>query len=61
MEEKTMKETRLKELTSSERLIRGGAGAVSEIMAKIKSLINFLADYIPKLIEGFTAGFKKAF
>ena len=56
-----MKETRLKELTSSERLIRGGAGAVSEIMAKIKSLINFLADYIPKLIEGFTAGFKKAF
>ena len=59
MEENKLKELRLAEVTSSGLLVRGGASVASDIMSKIKSFINFLADYVPKLIEGFKAGFTK--
>lgn len=38
-------------------LIRGGSNVWSDIFGKVKSVINFLADYIPKLISGILDGF----
>ena len=43
---------------SSELVLRGGASSLlNEIFTKAKALINFIADYIPKLVKGFIEGF----
>lgn len=44
-------------LDSSELPIRGGTSTFEKIFSKIKSLINFIADYIPKFIKGLQEGF----
>ena len=31
--------------------------SLTDVFAKAKSLINFIADYIPKLVKGFLDGF----
>ena len=58
MEEKMLLETGLREMHSSELVLRGGASSLlSEIFNKAKAMINFIADYIPKLVKGFIEGF----
>lgn len=60
MEEKMMKEWGLCEMNSSELLLRGGASASSTfetIVTKVKNVINFIADYVPKLVKGFLDGY----
>lgn len=49
----------LREVTSSELMQIGGAKAsvFSQIMEKIRDFFDFLADYIPSLVQGFTDGF----
>ena len=58
MEEKLLLETGWREMDSSELILRGGASGIwADVFAKAKSLINFIADYIPKLVKGFLEGF----
>lgn len=54
-----MLERGLREMDSSELCLRGGASSslLGEIFTKAKSIINFIADYIPKLVKGFIEGF----
>lgn len=48
----------LMEMDSSELLLRGGTSAALEsAFTKAKNLINFIADYVPKILKGFVAGF----
>jgi len=48
----------LLEMDSSELMLRGGASsAIEGIVNKIRYVINFIADYIPKLVKGFVAGY----
>ncbi len=50
----------LLEMNSSELLLRGGASASSTfetIVTKVKNVINFIADYVPKLVKGFLDGY----
>jgi len=58
-EQLKMKGSGLMEISSSELInVRGGASATLEnIFTKAKYVINFIADYIPKLVQGFVAGF----
>jgi len=43
---------------SSELQTRGGASQTwMNIFEKIRNVIDFIGDYIPKLIQGFTDGF----
>lgn len=47
------------EITSSELQIRGGASALwQKIVDKVRNMIDFISDYVPKLIEGFRDGFE---
>ncbi len=46
----------LLEMDSSELQIRGGS-SFDTIVTKVKYVINFIADYIPKVIKGFADGF----
>lgn len=59
MEELMSLDTGLREMHSSELCLRGGASGslLNEIFSKAKSLINFIADYIPKIVKGFIEGF----
>ncbi len=59
MEELMLLETGLREMHSSELCLRGGASGslLNEIFTKAKALINFIADYIPKIVKGFIEGF----
>ena len=57
MEEKLMMQRGFVKLDSSELPIRGGTSTFEKIFSKIKSLINFIADYIPKFIKGLQEGF----
>ena len=57
MEEMKWKARGWSEVCSSELLIRGGSNVWSDIFGKVKSIINFLADYIPKLFSGILDGF----
>lgn len=59
MEEKLLKERGLRELSSSELLLRGGAGKVTlaTILEKIRNLIDTIMDYLPNLVNGFKDGF----
>lgn len=46
------------EMTSSELQIRGGASSTLDtIFSKVKAVVNFIADYVPKFIKGFAVGF----
>jgi len=58
MEEKLLKERGLRELTSSELLLRGGAGktTLATVFEKIRNLIDTIMDYLPNLIKGFKDG-----
>lgn len=46
-------------MDSSElQLLRGGADVtISDIIDKIRNVFNFLADYLPKLLQGIKDGF----
>lgn len=60
MEERlNLKGSGLIEVSSSELVeVRGGASAILEdIFTKIKYVVNFIADYVPKFLKGFAAGF----
>jgi hypothetical protein len=59
MEEKLLLERGLRELTSSELLLRGGAGksTLATVFEKIRNLIDTIMDYLPSLINGFKDGF----
>ena len=49
----------LMEMDSSELLIRGGASpsTFENIVTKVRYVINFIADYVPKLVKGFIDGY----
>ena len=48
----------LREMTSSELQIYGGAnGAIADMFEKIRNIIDFLGDYLPKLLNGIKDGF----
>jgi len=45
-------------MTSSALYVRGGANAFwTDLFTKLKAMINFIADYVPKFVKGFTEGF----
>lgn len=48
----------LRELHSSELLIRGGTGKVlASVFEKIRNLIDTIADYLPNFLKGLRDGF----
>ena len=48
----------LRELTSSELQLRGGASSTfTEIFTKIRNLIDTIADYLPNFLKGIKDGF----
>lgn len=55
-----MKAMGFERLDSSELYARGGISAedVLNVVAKVRLLIDFIGDYIPKLIKGIRDGFK---
>ena len=60
MEEKRLCGSVLEGLNSSELCICGGIAAsfsLSEIIAIIRKVMEFLDDYVPQLIKGFKDGF----
>ena len=59
MEETMMKEWGLREMNSSELLLRGGAAkkGFAALFEKVRNLIDFLSDYLPSLINGLKDGF----
>ena len=53
-----LKDSGLLEMTSSELCIRGGASkTLDAIFAKVKYVVNFIADYVPKFLQGIADGF----
>lgn len=45
-------------MTSSTRYLRGGASDIwTDLFNKFKSMVNFIADYVPKFLRGFSDGF----
>ena len=53
-----LKDSGLLEMTSSELYLRGGASkSLETIFTKIKYVINFIADYVPKFLKGLSDGF----
>lgn len=53
-----MKGSGLLEMTSSELQVRGGASPTLEnIFTKVKNIVNFIADYVPKFVKGFVSGY----
>jgi hypothetical protein len=58
MEETMMLERGLRELHSSELLMRGGgSNFFTNIFDKIRNLIDTIADYMPNFLKGFKDGF----
>ena len=59
MEEKLMNERGLRELTSSELQLRGGAdkSKLATILEKIRNLLDTIMDYLPNLLKGIKDGF----
>lgn len=59
MEETTLYGTSLRELHSSELLMRGGAGKniFVTVFEKVRNLIDTIADYLPNFLKGFKDGF----
>lgn len=60
MEDKLMKGLGFGEIDSSELQIRGGASSPlwQKIIDKVRNMIDFIGDYIPKLLQGFRDGFE---
>lgn len=59
MEEK-MKRLGLCEMNSSELLVRGGSGwKWTDIVEKIRNILEFIGDYLPKLLSGLADGFTR--
>ena len=61
MEEKRLCGSVLEGLNSSELCICGGVAAsvnLSDIIAIIRKVMEFLDDYVPQLIKGFKDGYK---
>lgn len=60
MEDKLMKGLGFGEIDSSELQITGGASSPlwQKIIDKVRNMIDFIGDYIPKLIQGFRDGFE---
>ena len=60
MEEMRLREIGLAGLDSSELTLFGGAAAKEKLGAKIinvmRMVVDFLDDYVPQLISGFTDG-----
>lgn len=53
-----LKDSGLLEMTSSELCLRGGASkALETIFTKVRYVINFIADYVPKFLKGISDGF----
>lgn len=48
------------DLDSSELRILGGASSPlwQKIIDKVRNMIDFISDYIPKLLQGFRDGFE---
>lgn len=57
MEERKMIELGLVEMTSSELQCRGGI-SWDNFMSNVKAVVNFIVNYIPKLLSGFASGWK---
>ncbi len=57
MEAKFMLERGFVEMESSDLLVRGGASVIEKIFSKVKAIIDFIADYVPKFLSGFKDGF----
>ena len=58
MEETLMYGRGLRELHSSELLMRGGgSGVFATIFEKIRNLIDTLGDYLPNFLKGIKDGF----
>lgn len=58
MEEKRLLEAGFEEESSSNLYIRGGTGSIwADVFSKLKAMINFIADYVPKFVKGITDGF----
>lgn len=58
MEETIMIGRGLRELHSSELLLRGGgSNFFTNIFEKIRNLIDTIADYLPNFLKGFKDGF----
>lgn len=55
MEERKLFELGLMEMNSSELQCRGGI-SWDELMKHVKSVVDFIVNYIPKLISGFASG-----
>jgi len=53
-----MKAWGYREITSSELQVRGGADTTfTKVFEKIRNLIDFIGDYLPKLLAGIKDGF----
>ena len=59
MEEKMMKAWGFREMNSSELQLRGGASGklLNGIVEKVRDVIDFIADYLPRLLAGIKDGF----
>lgn len=57
MEEKLMLGLGFEAMSSSALYLRGGASFWSDLFTKLKAMINFIADYVPKFAKGFSEGF----
>lgn len=57
MEEKLMLGLGFEAMSSSTLYLRGGATFWTDLFTKMKAMINFIADYVPKFMKGFAEGF----
>ncbi|HKM12489.1 MAG TPA: hypothetical protein PL115_01055 [Bacteroidales bacterium] len=57
MEEKRLKALGLREMTSIELQSAGGATvSAASLFDKVRAIINFIGDYLPKLLRGIIDG-----
>ena len=58
MEEKIMLGLGFEEMSSSNLYLRGGTTDFwTNLFTRIKAMVNFIADYVPKFIKGVCEGF----
>jgi len=58
MEEQFMSGLGFEAMSSSSLYLRGGSSEFwTNLFTKLKAMINFIADYVPKFIKGFSEGF----
>ncbi len=59
MEEKRLKALGLREMTSMELQSAGGTTlSAASLFEKVRAIINFIGDYLPKLLKGILDGWK---